>query len=243
MWFYIMIGSIIGIIILIISIYNSKNEKLKRATTLLLVAFFCWAITNKEPNGKLIGILLFIVVAGFIIFIWNKMDKEEQEKKHKELEKEKNIINFLNNMKAYGLYLEANPLGLMEIRHSSVLPFNKNELIFNSILYIKLLEKNIQQALLITIPQLAFYRNDIPWSGYNEINEFVENNRDLNKENLEIFKNAINSNQSLDNEFLNECMKEVEKSVNVFNEFPNDLYNDCDKESKKLYNLLKERLN
>jgi hypothetical protein len=47
MWFNIMIGFIIGVIILIIYIYNSKNEKLKRATTLLLVAFFFRAITIK----------------------------------------------------------------------------------------------------------------------------------------------------------------------------------------------------
>lgn len=229
MWFYIMIGSIIGIIILIISIYNSKNEKLKRATTLLLVAFFCWAITSKEPNGEVIGILLFIIIAGFIIFIWNKMNKEEEYKKNLELETKKKINNFLNNIKAYGIYLESTPLGIKEIRHSNVLPFSKNELIFDSVLYIKLLEKNIQQALLITIPELAFYRNDIPLSGYkSEINEFIENNIDLNELNeekkSEILKNAINSNQSLDNEF------------------PNDLFNECQKEYEGLSNLLKEQL-
>ncbi len=229
MWFYIMIGSIIGIIILIISIYNSKNEKLKRATTLLLVAFFCWAITSKEPNGEVIGILLFIIIAGFIIFIWNKMNKEEEYKKNLELETKKKINNFLNNIKAYGVYLESYPLGIKEIRHSNVLPFNKNELIYDSTLYIKLFEKNTQQALLATIPELAFYRNDIPFCGYkSEINEFIESNIDLNEINeekkLEILKKAINSNQLLDNEF------------------PNDLFNECQKEYEGLSNLLKEQL-
>lgn len=205
-----------------------NKEKLKRATTLLLVAFFCWAITSKEQNGEVIGILLFIIIAGFIIFIWNKIDNEEEYKKNLELVTKKKINNFLNNVKAYGVYLESHPLGIKEIRHSNVLPFNKNELIFDTALYIKLFEKNTQQSLLITIPELAFYRNDIPFSGYkSEINDFIESNIDLNEINeerkLEILKKAINSNPS-------------------DNEFPNDLFIECQKECERLANLLKEQL-
>ena len=99
---------------------------------------------------------------------------------------------------------------------------------------IKLLNNDIEQkdfieALLVSIPELAFYRNDIPLSGYkSKTDEFIESNIDFNDMNeekkLEIVKNAINSNQLLDNEF------------------PNDLFNECQKEYERLANLLKKQL-
>lgn len=212
-------------------IYNSKNEKLKRATTLLLVAFFCWIATKEQSNSGTIGILLFVIIAGFIIYIWDKMDKEEKDKKN--IEKEKN--NFFYTISAYGAYLESHPLGIKEIRHLNVLPFNKNELIVDSLLYIKLLNENIEQkdfieALLISIPQLAFYRSDIPLNGYkSKMDKLIEHTSEMKEEEiLEMLSNELS-----DKHFLNDLSDE---------DFPNDLFIECQKECEALTNLLKKRL-
>lgn len=163
---------------IIVNIYESKNEKLKRFTTLLLVAFFCWAITSEEQNGKLIGILLFIIITGFIIFIWNKIDKEKKDEKNKLLEF---MNDFFYSVKAYITYLQVNPLGIKEIRHSNTLPFNKDKLIAQSKIYMSLKlgneieQEDYKKVLLTVIPQLAFYRNDIPLSGYKLDSEFSDN--------------------------------------------------------------------
>ncbi|PHR56366.1 MAG: hypothetical protein COA44_08390 [Arcobacter sp.] len=71
---------LISIIILLVLIYQSKYEKLKRLTTILIIGFFSWALSRGTPNGITGGVIMFIIVAGFTIYIWTRMDNEKLEK-------------------------------------------------------------------------------------------------------------------------------------------------------------------
>jgi len=81
---YIFLSILISIIILLVFIYQSKYEKLKRLTTILIIGFFSWALSRGTPNGITGGVIMFIVITGFIIYIWTKMDKEKLTNSSKE---------------------------------------------------------------------------------------------------------------------------------------------------------------
>lgn len=162
-------GTIFIIIILVIVgvlafIYQSKYEKLKRFTTILLIAFFSWAISRETPNGINGGIIIFTVVTVFVIYIWKKMDAEELEKK--EVTTTSQFKSFLKSIKDYNKYLEENNvIANEELRSTTNLPFDKNRLIVDTLIYIKYLSTEEQKSLFYTIPQLAFYKDNIAEEG------------------------------------------------------------------------------
>lgn len=229
----IFLSILISIIILLVLIYQSKYEKLKRLTTILIIGFFSWAFSRGTPNGVAGGVIIFIIIAGFIIYIWKKMDKEKlinRNLKHITKKKFKNpeesYTEFCNFVSAYGDYMQVNPLSYGEIRNSDILPFSKNTLILYAIKFINILETNIQKALLQSIPELAYYRDDIPENGYkSNTNKLMENNE------------LIYSNHSRKDK-VNEIFEELTEP----NDFPNDLYTECEEYSKKLYAVLKKEI-
>jgi len=197
------IGSTILILILLVFIYQSKLEKLKRFTTICLIGFFSWSI-GKDANT---GIIMFIVVAGFVLYIWNKMDKEQ------EVESMKKLLNYNDTINAYGKYLELNPLGIGEIRHTSKLPFEKEIFIKDSIINIRKLEQEFQTLLLNSIPLLAYFRDDIPENGYiSNVSKLLNDDKNTTVESL---ANKLNED-----------------------DFPVDIYNKCNEESEKILKLL-----
>lgn len=155
--------SLIGIVIFLAFIYQSKYKKLKRLTTILVIAFFCWSATKEQSNG--IGIIIFLIIVGFTIFLWKKIDAEELEKNI--ITDTKEYKDFLKSIKIYNDYLKlSSTICHEELRHINVLPFDKNKLILDTLIYIKYLEKETQQSLLFTIPDLAFYIENIAREGF-----------------------------------------------------------------------------
>lgn len=160
----VVIGGLILIIVILIYIFKSNNEKLKRFTIILLIGFFSWSITVRSENN-LNGVILFLVVSIFVIYIWNKIDIEKREKN--ETIKTKEFKLYIEMLKSYSNYLEINStICNEELRSVDSLQFDKNTLIAKTFLYIKYLEKDKQKILLYTIPQLAFYIDNIPKEGY-----------------------------------------------------------------------------
>ncbi|MFA9373912.1 MAG: hypothetical protein ACERKK_07115 [Poseidonibacter sp.] len=209
----IFIGAIIIVFILIYIIYQSKFKNLKRFTTILLIGFFSWSIGKDNDTS----IILFFVVSAFVSYIWNKMDKE------KEFEKNQELLNYNLHINTFGKYLELNPLGIQEIRHSSKLPFEKEKFIENSIINIRKLEQESQTLLLNAIPLLAYFRDDIPESGYiSNISKLINSENDISN---------INTNSS-------STIENLSNKLNEENDFPIDIYNKCNKESEYILKLL-----
>ena len=157
----IFIISIISIIVLLVVIYQSKYEILKRFTTIVLIGYFSWAI-GKGGNSSFI---MFFVATGFFLYVCKSVDNDK-EKKERKTGMDIKYEDFVNLIVSYGGYMELNPLPIEEIRNSNVLPFSKNKLIECAPIYIKRLEKHMQESLLVAIPELAFYKEDIPENGY-----------------------------------------------------------------------------
>lgn len=218
----IFIGSIILVVILLAFVYQSKLEKLKLLTTIIIIGFFSFALSGEDGQG----IIFFIVVAGFLIYVWNKTDKEKQFEQKKKI-----LLDYNKDINAYGAYLELNPLGIEEIRPSSSLPFNKEELIKNSISFISLFDKDSQIVLLHGIPLLAYFRDNIPEKGYiSNMGEFINNEEDVS--------NTINKLESgLRNELENLSNKLTKK-----NDFDKDLYRQCNEDSERILKLLKKSI-
>lgn len=213
----IFIGSIIIVFILIYLIYQSKLEKLKRLTTIIIIGFFSWSIGKDKDTS----IILFVIVSAFVLYIWNKMDKE------KESEKNQKLLNYNNHINAYGKYLELNPLGIEEIRHSSKLPFEKETFIKDSIINIRKLEQEFQTLLLNLIPLLAYFRDDIPESGYiSNISKLVNDENNISNTNT----NSISTIENLTN------------NLNEENDFPINIYNKYNEESEYILKLLKKSI-
>ncbi|RXJ98701.1 hypothetical protein CRV02_13200 [Arcobacter sp. CECT 8989] len=200
----ILIGSIILILILLVFIYQSKLEKLKRFTTICLIGFFSWGL-GKDVNTQ---IIVFIVITGFVLYIWNKMDKEKVNNMEK-------FLKYIDNINAYGKYLELNPLEIEEIRHSSKLPFKKENFILDSLIYIRVLEKEFQILILNSIPLLAYFRDDVPENGYiSNISKIIKDNNNKNSTIEDLLNKPDEDN------------------------FPIDIYNKCNEESKRILKLL-----
>ncbi|RXJ78071.1 hypothetical protein CRV03_03620 [Arcobacter sp. F155] len=200
----ILIGSIILISILLVFIYQSKLEKLKRFTTICLIGFFSWGL-GKDVNTK---IIMFIVITGFVLYIWNKMDKEKDNNMKK-------LLKYIDNINAYGKYLELNPLEIEEIRHSSKLPFKKENFIIDSLIYIRVVEKEFQTLILNSIPLLAYFRDDVPEDGYiSNISKIIKDNNNRNSTIEDLLNKPDEDN------------------------FPIDIYNKCNEESKRILKLL-----
>ncbi len=122
--------------------------------------------------------------------------------------------------------MQLSPLSYGEIRNSNVLPFSKNTLILYSIQYINISERKIQDALLISIPELAYYRDDIPANGYkSSINKLMENYEPIDF-----------------NQFDEGKAKEIFEKYDEPNDFPNNLYTECEEYSKKLSIILKKAI-
>ena len=225
---------IVACLILIVNIYESKNEKLKRITTISLVGLLIFGLSSKSSvnNVEFNGFIVFLLISGFIFFIWNKIDNEKLEEKINEEKKEKDFKDFLYSLKAYGAYLQLNPLPIEVIRNSNILPFNKTLLMINSILYIKVLNKDMQEILLISIPELAFYKDDIPANGYQtELSKSLGNNLKT-----EINKKECNKEQ------IGNLLENTIINLNKSNNFPYELYSECEKESEKIYKALKKAI-
>lgn len=157
--------SIFGIVILLVFIYQSKYEKLKFFTTIVIIGLFSWALPRERPNGEIIGIFVFLIVSGFVIYVHEKVNKEELRKRS--LRSSKQFYDFLESQKAYKIYLELHSVICdEELRNSNVLPFDKDKFIMDTILYIECLEKKEQDYLLFIVPQLAFYQESIREEGY-----------------------------------------------------------------------------
>lgn len=226
--------TLISITILLVLIYQSKYEKLKRLTTLLIIGFFSWSLSRGTPNGIIGGTIIFILVAGFVIYAWTKIDKKKLTDDSIESFRKESLENpeqaykeFCALVANYGDYMQENPLSYGEIRSSSILPFSKNTLILYTINFINVLEKNMQKSLLQGIPELAYYRDDIPKNGYqSNASKLIENNE------------LINPNQSDKDKLKNILEHYIEP-----NDFPDDLYNECEEYSKKLYIVLKKEMN
>lgn len=200
----ILIGSIILILILLVFIYQSKLEKLKRFTTICLIGFFSWSL-GKDINTQ---IIVFIVITGFVLYIWNKMDKEKVNNMEK-------FLKYIDNINAYGKYLELNPLEIEEIRHSSKLPFKKENFIIDSLIYIRVVEKEVQTLILNSIPLLAYFRDDVPEDGYiSNISKIIKDNNNRNSTIEDLLNKPDEDN------------------------FPIDIYNKCNEESKRILKLL-----
>lgn len=213
------------LIVLIAFIYQSKNEKMKITTTILLIAFFCWGMSKDTQDGIASGIIMFMIVMGIGIFIWNKMNNER-------LKKEENIRNFINTLKAYGKYIELHPLNFREIRHLNDLPFDKEKLILESMLYIKYLDKEIQTLLLVFIPELAFYRSDVPQKGYNYFTFIKKIEDKIKAENIDMDKIRNGSEEEI------QKMNSLLTKKDLDSDFPNELFVECENESKKINILL-----
>lgn len=225
----IFIIAIIATIAVLGIIYDSKNETLKRFTTIILVGFFIIGI----GKGTGVSFLIFFVVTGYILYTYKNIDKEKSTNNSIESFTQKNLENpeeaykdFCNLAAEYGDYIQLSPLSYGEIRNSNVLPFSKNTLILYAIQYINISEKNIQEALLYSIPELAYYKDDIPENGYkSNTSKLIENYELTDSHNFDEDK-----------------AKEILEKVNEPNDFPNDLYNECEEYSKKLYTVLKEAI-
>lgn len=213
----IFIGSIILILILLVFIYKSKLEKLKRFTTICLIGFFSWSIGKDADTG----IIMFVFVAAFVLYIWNKIDKE------KEVEKMKKLLDYNDTINSYGRYLELNPLGIEEIRHFSKLPFDKEKLIKDSIINIRKLEQDFQTLLLNSIPLLAYFRDDVPENGY------ISNMSKLVNSNENISVTSDNPSETVEN---------LANKLNEENDFPIDIYNKCNEESEYILKLLQKSI-
>lgn len=170
-----------------------------------------------------LGIAIVVFVVWFVI-INKRAKRKSYTKEEMEIIKD-DYIDFLNLVKIYGKHLEVNPLSIEEIRNSNVLPFSKSKLLSYAPMYIKFLEKNIQEAALEAIPLLAFYKDNIPDNGYkSNIHNLVENGYKPDMNNLE------------------ESFNEIEKILSTTNNFPRDLHNECVEESMEIYETLKKAI-
>lgn len=233
---------LIASIILLMLIYQSENKKLKRVTIISFIGLFCWSLSDKSTvdNAYFNGFLVFLLISGFIFFIWTKIDNEKLEEKRNEDKKEKDFNNFIYSLKAYGTYLQLNPLPVEVIRNSNTLPFNKTLLMVNAILYINVLNKDIQEVLLVSIPELSFYKDDVPDNGYQtELSKSLENDEFSNLENN--LKNEMNKKE-FNKEKIGELLETTIINLNKNNDFPYELYSECEKESDKIYKALKNAI-
>lgn len=227
-WTVIFVVFIILVIILLKFVNDSNSEKFKNIITILIIGWLSWAVGGQSDNGN--GFIGFIVISAFFIFIMDKIYKE------KEIKKANKLLRYVYDVKKYGKYLISNPLGIEEIRCSSELPFQKEDFIQDSILYIKEVEKTFQKTLLNSIPMLAYFRDDISKNYISNIGNFINNDKymadTINKLKYEVSLNKSSS----------ETIDDLAKKLNEDNCFPNDLYYKCNEESKKILSLLEKSI-
>lgn len=103
---------------------------------------------------------IMVVSAIILGFVMNQIELYKNTRKPKI---DENIL--IEILRAYGRHLETYSLPFEEIRHESLLPFSKKEILYAAINQIKNRNEAEQNLLLAAIPQLSFYRDDIPISG------------------------------------------------------------------------------
>lgn len=184
-------------------------------------------------------LVMMIIAFSPLIFIIRMVLNVENSKKSKA---KKDLVKFVMNLKLFNDYLVSNPKKDNEIRHTKSLPINKNELLEQSLRYISKLNEDFKEAVLITVPRLAFYRDDVPENGYIHIYEEL-NNLGISEIAGKIENMSEEERSKID--FSSGEMKEIWEVIdkNGILDFPHDLLSECEREQLEIYNRLLLKLN
>ena len=171
-----------------------------------------------------IFIILFTIILFFLItFLFNSKKDEKiiEENIENKIVDEKLEEEFNYYFQTYLSYIKSNPLSYEEIRDASKLPFKKEEFLKKSLDYISYADENTQHSLLSLLPELAYFRDDLPDNRYNfniknDIDEEVLSLSNKGskikrkKKNLDIFFNKLRENNGFTNDLYTKCNDEFE---------------------------------
>jgi len=171
-----------------------------------------------------IFIILFTIILFFLItFLFNSKKDEKiiEENIENKIVDEKLEEEFNYYFQTYLSYIKSNPLSYEEIRDASKLPFKKEEFLKKSLDYISYADENTQHSLLSLLPELAYFRDDLPDNRYNfniknDVDEEVLSLSNKGsqikrkKKNLDIFFNKLRENNGFTNDLYTKCNDEFE---------------------------------